>query len=776
MPDTSTILSLPYILPAQAQKHVTHNEALRQLDVIVQLAVTARNLSTPPIGPVQGGRYIVDAGASGDWAGKSGQIALFDAGAWQFFAPMVGWTAWIAAESALATYNGTLWVTQGDAPQSFNQIGVSATADATNRLTVSSPATLLNHAGAGHQLKLNKAATTDTASLLFQTGFSGRAEMGTAGNDDFSIKVSADGSAFVTGLSIAGVSGEVTLPAALRLGGQSADPVSPANGMIWLNSTTGEVKIRSNGASVVIASVNGVANAQLVNMAAATFKGRDTGTAGAPQDLTPAQAAALLPVVTSTARGLAPASGGGSTNFLRADGTWAVPPAGGGLGSFGLTATAAQINPLANVFENAFLGAGTTGNLAVGANDFASMAFWPASSTTNGVTVAKVGSGIDADALQYVDYSVTGTASADTTSGTYLNASSRVPANSGQTYTSSFIARIIGGTAPPADNGVRADVIGETATSVFVEASTSAVVAPAVDAIVTASRTLNTAATNQARGVISIITRAGVSVSYTVRLKAVQFDRAVSRQSYVFKSLSAAQARVAMGVQGAGNVLINGTGRVNQRGYVSGAATTAANQFTLDRWFVITSGQNLAFAGSSAGMTITAPSGGVAQVIEGANITGGTYCLSWVGTATATINGALVTNGGTVTLTAGANATVRFTGGTFTQAQLELGTVPTPYQRLDVSEELRRCQRFYQTVATSAQSPAIGVLISAFYLVVQMRATPTLTVAAGGTTSNSSVTADVVNTPYSGYLQINATAASGWCIGRTYALNAELTA
>ena len=80
MPDTSTILSLPYILPAQAQKHVTHNEALRQLDVIVQLAVTARNLSVPPATPVQGDRYIVAAGASGGNGGQGGLAANGGAG------------------------------------------------------------------------------------------------------------------------------------------------------------------------------------------------------------------------------------------------------------------------------------------------------------------------------------------------------------------------------------------------------------------------------------------------------------------------------------------------------------------------------------------------------------------------------------------------------------------------------------------------------------------------------------------------------------------------
>ena len=39
---------------------------------------------------------------------------------------------------------------------------------------------------------------------------------------------------------------------------------------------------------------------------------------------------ATLPLVTSTTAGLAPLSGGGTSNFLRADGTWAAPAGGGG--------------------------------------------------------------------------------------------------------------------------------------------------------------------------------------------------------------------------------------------------------------------------------------------------------------------------------------------------------------------------------------------------------------------------------------------------------------
>ena len=154
MPDTTTILSLPLILPAQAQKHVTHNEALATLDLIVQLSVINRTLTTAPALPAVGDRHIVAAAATGPWAGQSGRIALFSQTGWQFTAPLLGWQAHVLAEGQTAVYDGVAWKAPAESPLIASRLGVSATPDATNRLSVSSPATLLNHAGAGHQLKL----------------------------------------------------------------------------------------------------------------------------------------------------------------------------------------------------------------------------------------------------------------------------------------------------------------------------------------------------------------------------------------------------------------------------------------------------------------------------------------------------------------------------------------------------------------------------------------------------------------------------------------------
>jgi hypothetical protein len=217
MDDATPNLHLPYIMAAQAQKHVTHNEAIRALDAVVQLAVLDRDLTVPPAAPTEGARYVVAAAASGAWAGHVGAVAAWQDGAWAFYAPREGWVAWIADEDVLVAWNGTVWVTAGGSPLALNPVtggvvGIATTADATNRLAVSAPACLFTHAGAGHQLKVNKNVAGDTASLLLQTGFSGRAEVGLAGDDRLRIKVSANGSTWRDALVVDSATGAVSLP------------------------------------------------------------------------------------------------------------------------------------------------------------------------------------------------------------------------------------------------------------------------------------------------------------------------------------------------------------------------------------------------------------------------------------------------------------------------------------------------------------------------------------------------------------------------------------
>ncbi len=217
MPDSSARLDLPFIMPSQAQKHVTHNEAIERLDLLVQLTVAAFDATSPPTEPAEGQVWALGAAPGGVWAGHAETLAAFVQGGWVFISPRPGWRAVAGAE--LRIWSGSAWVAPTVELQNVAGVGINASSDATNRLAVAAAATLLSHDGAGHQLKINKATPGDTASLLFQTGFSGRAEMGTAGDDDFAIKVSADGADWHDALIVDAASGAVDMPNGAKVAG-----------------------------------------------------------------------------------------------------------------------------------------------------------------------------------------------------------------------------------------------------------------------------------------------------------------------------------------------------------------------------------------------------------------------------------------------------------------------------------------------------------------------------------------------------------------------------
>jgi hypothetical protein len=102
-------LTLPLIEAAQAQKHVTHNEALALLDIFTQLAVESRTFTAPPGSPLEGSCYIPAAGASGAWSGWGGQIAAFSGGGWLRVVPVSGLKAWVKAERLTVTFEDGIW-------------------------------------------------------------------------------------------------------------------------------------------------------------------------------------------------------------------------------------------------------------------------------------------------------------------------------------------------------------------------------------------------------------------------------------------------------------------------------------------------------------------------------------------------------------------------------------------------------------------------------------------------------------------------------------------
>ena len=109
MADTSQF-QLPLLSAAQAQKHVTVNEALAVLDCVSQLRVLDTALTLPPVSATEGDAYLVAAGAGGDWFGYDGQLAIAVNGGWRPVAPKAGWQCFNVSTGTHLLYDGTEWL------------------------------------------------------------------------------------------------------------------------------------------------------------------------------------------------------------------------------------------------------------------------------------------------------------------------------------------------------------------------------------------------------------------------------------------------------------------------------------------------------------------------------------------------------------------------------------------------------------------------------------------------------------------------------------------
>ena len=271
-------LDLPYLMPAQAQKHITHNEALARLDALVQLSVIDRDLTTPPGTPGNGDRYIVAAGGSGEWTGWDLSVAAFIEGAWTRLVPKPGWVCWIADEERVLAWDGAAWQPLSAAGIGFApaggiaaanlqdaieeldaekaalagaafggavqapMLGVNATPDAANPFSATVNKALWNALGAGSggdgdlRFTMNKESGSDVLSVLFQANWSARAEFGLLGNEDLSFKVSPDGANWFDALAINKDDGRVSLPGGLRASTVGSLPsASPAGQILYVS-------------------------------------------------------------------------------------------------------------------------------------------------------------------------------------------------------------------------------------------------------------------------------------------------------------------------------------------------------------------------------------------------------------------------------------------------------------------------------------------------------------------------------------------------------------
>lgn len=226
MADISSSLSLPFIQPSQAQKHVTHNEALRILDVVSQLGVAADDLATAPVAPAEGTRYIVDTGAVGEWAGRDGEVALYETDAWRFFVPRAGWRAYVINRDAMVVFDGAEWVDlESPELEELETLGLGMTTLPDTPFSAKINAALWTalyaaDGGTGDMLStLNKETTDDDAGFIFQQGFQTRGLFGLFGSDNLRLAASPDGTTFFDGLIVNNANGVVDQPRLPRFKG-----------------------------------------------------------------------------------------------------------------------------------------------------------------------------------------------------------------------------------------------------------------------------------------------------------------------------------------------------------------------------------------------------------------------------------------------------------------------------------------------------------------------------------------------------------------------------
>ncbi len=109
MAELTNRYALPMLASGQAQKEITHNEALLLIDALAHPAIESRTLASPPGSPLPGQLWLVAASPTGEWVGKAAQLALWTSGGWRFLAPRAGMNIWSKPDGIFIWFDGTGW-------------------------------------------------------------------------------------------------------------------------------------------------------------------------------------------------------------------------------------------------------------------------------------------------------------------------------------------------------------------------------------------------------------------------------------------------------------------------------------------------------------------------------------------------------------------------------------------------------------------------------------------------------------------------------------------
>lgn len=102
--------NLPYIVAGQAQKEVSHNEALVLIDALAGASAVSVGADLPPSSPMPGQCWIVGSAPTAEWAGHDDALACWTEGGWRFLTPRTGLRVWIEDQQLWAERTHDAWV------------------------------------------------------------------------------------------------------------------------------------------------------------------------------------------------------------------------------------------------------------------------------------------------------------------------------------------------------------------------------------------------------------------------------------------------------------------------------------------------------------------------------------------------------------------------------------------------------------------------------------------------------------------------------------------
>lgn len=257
---TTNHLGITTVSAAQSQKEVTINNAIKQIDALLNSGVEDMTHTAPPMSPVEGTNYIIAATATGAWAGLEDYIALYYDSGWHYIEPNQGAMIWNNDDSSMYVYDNGAWGIFAGGAVGFANVplfGVNATADSTNKLAVKSESMLLMHPDDSGDLfvKAVKETAGDTCSWLFQTNFSTRAEVGLSGDDNFHFKVSPDGSTFHDSVILDRNNGNFKIQKKFLF--QPPSELTIASGAVTVTANHHKIDTEADGATDDLDTING---------------------------------------------------------------------------------------------------------------------------------------------------------------------------------------------------------------------------------------------------------------------------------------------------------------------------------------------------------------------------------------------------------------------------------------------------------------------------------------------------------------------------------------